>query len=138
MALKLHMKPQESLGISMTDIVFSHTDKVRDSEVDMHRGVNNSIYLQYLQHARHEYLRAAGVDIDVYVPVVMEAHIKYQAFLTANDTYRVDIRVRRDKLTWHFLSDIANVATGKAAVSSDLHVVFFKDRRPSRDNILNH
>ncbi len=120
----------------MTDILFSHTDKVRDSEVDMHRGVNNSIYLQYLQHARHEFLRAAGVDIDVYVPVVMEAHIKYQAFLTANDTYRVDIRVTRDNLTWHFLSDIVNLGTGKVAVSSDLHVVFFKDKRPSRDAVL--
>jgi acyl-CoA thioester hydrolase len=120
----------------MTDILFSHTDKVRDSEVDMHLGVNNSIYLQYLQHARHEFLRSAGVDIDLYVPVVMKAWIEYKAFLTANDTYRVDIRVTRDKLTWHFLSDIVNVGTGKVAVSSDLHVVFFKDKRPSRDEVL--
>jgi len=118
------------------EIVFSHTDKVRDSEVDMHRGVNNAVYLQYLQHARHEFLRAAGIDIDVYVPVVMEAHVRYKAFLTANDTYRVDIRVLRDKLTYHFLADIVNVGTGKLSVSSDLHIVFFKDFFPCRENIL--
>lgn len=121
----------------MSEVLYSREDKVRDSEVDMHQGVNNSIYLQYLQHARHEFLRARGVDIDVHVPVVMEAHVKYLAFLTANDRYRVDIRVTRDKLTWHFLSDIINLGTGKTAVSSDLHVVFFKDRRPSRDSVLD-
>lgn len=121
----------------MSEVLYSREDKVRDSEVDMHQGVNNSIYLQYLQHARHEFLRARGVAIDIHVPVVMEAHVKYQAFLTANDRYRVDIRVTRDKLTWHFLSDIVNLATGKTAVSSDLHVVFFKDRRPSRDVVLD-
>ena len=120
----------------MDSIIFSHLDKVRDSEVDIHRGVNNSIYLQYLQHARHEYLRASGIDIDLYVPVVMEAHVYYKAFLTANDTYRVDVRITREKLIYHFLADIWNVRKSKLSVSSDIHIVFFKDQMPCRQNIL--
>lgn len=119
----------------MSDIVYSHFDKVRDTEVDAY-GVNNSIYLQFLQQARHEYLRSISVDIDHYVPVVMEAHIKYQAYLSANERYRVDVRVTRERLTYHFLADIVNLESGKVAVSSDLHVVFFKDRRPSRDMVI--
>jgi acyl-CoA thioester hydrolase len=36
--------------------------QVRDYELDMQGIVNNGVYFNYLEHARHEYLLAKGVD----------------------------------------------------------------------------
>ena len=117
-------------------IAFVRTDKVRYNEVDMHGGVNNPIYLVWTQDARLDYLKSKGVDPNEYLPVVMEAHVSYQNFLTADDEYRVDLRVTREKLNHHFLADIVNVSTGKVSAVVNQRIVFFKDKRPSRENIL--
>jgi acyl-CoA thioester hydrolase len=35
---------------------------VRDYECDMAHVVNNSVYMNYLEHCRHEYLKTLGID----------------------------------------------------------------------------
>ena len=42
--------------------IFTLDFKVRDYECDMQGIVNNSVYQNYLEHARHEYLLAKGID----------------------------------------------------------------------------
>ncbi len=36
--------------------------EVRDYECDLQGVVNNAVYLNYLEHTRHQYLRSRGVD----------------------------------------------------------------------------
>ena len=117
-------------------IVFSNEDVVRDSEVDMHGGVNNPVYLVYAQANRHMYLRSIGINVDKIMPVVTEAHLKYVGYLGPTDNYRCDLRVYREKLAYHFLCDITNTKTGKLSFTSDLKVVMYEDRRPVRADIV--
>ena len=42
--------------------MFSVEITVRDYECDQQGIVNNAIYLNYLQHARHEFGRSVGLD----------------------------------------------------------------------------
>lgn len=41
---------------------FSISFKVRDYECDMQGIVNNAVYLNYLEHARHEFLESVGLS----------------------------------------------------------------------------
>lgn len=36
--------------------------EVRDYECDMSNIVNNSVYLNYLEHTRHKFLKSMGID----------------------------------------------------------------------------
>ena len=59
-------KPLEYLGKIQPDAyslsMFSVEITVRDYECDQQGIVNNAVYLNYLQHARHEYGRSVGLD----------------------------------------------------------------------------
>mgnify|MGYP001463481959 CR=1 FL=1 len=57
--------------------------KVRDYECDLQGIVNNSVYFNYLEHARHEFLHANGVDFaqltrDKINLVVMRSEMDYK------------------------------------------------------------
>ena len=46
----------------MTDKIFQCRMAVRDYECDMQGVVNNSVYQNYLEHARHEFLKHKGLE----------------------------------------------------------------------------
>jgi acyl-CoA thioester hydrolase len=55
-------KPEASSPLSFSTREYSHEFVVRDYECDMGQVVNNSVYLNYLEHARHELLKTVGVS----------------------------------------------------------------------------
>jgi len=46
----------------MIDYQFKQNFQVRDYECDLQGIVNNAVYLHYLEHTRHEFLKQSGID----------------------------------------------------------------------------
>ena len=74
--------------------------KVRDYECDLQGIVNNSVYFNYLEHARHEFLHANGVDFsqltrDKINLVVMRSEMDYKQSLMPGDEFYVAVEPER-------------------------------------------
>jgi acyl-CoA thioester hydrolase len=86
--------------------------KVRDYECDMQGIVNNSVYQNYLEHSRHEYLLAKGVDFAELARqninlVVLRAELDYKAPLVSGDEFYVDtVVVQSSRVRFDFLQNI--------------------------------
>ncbi len=85
----------------MTEYSFELEFKVRDYECDLEGFVNNAVYLNYLEHARHSYLRTRGLDFaqlheqgcDL---VMTRAEIDYKIPLRSGDRFVVRLNVGRE------------------------------------------
>jgi acyl-CoA thioester hydrolase len=80
--------------------VFSLQMAVRDYECDLQAVVNNAVYQNYLEHARHEYLKSRGVDFarlaaDGVNLVVVRVEIDYKYPLRSGDTFVVEVLPER-------------------------------------------
>jgi len=71
---------------------------VRDSELDQYGVVNNAVYLNYFQHARHEMLAALGLPAQEVAQAgralaVSEMTIRYRLPLRSRDRFRVSAAI---------------------------------------------
>jgi acyl-CoA thioester hydrolase len=96
----------------MTDYKYKLELKVRDYECDMQGIVNNAIYQNYLEHCRHEYLLAMGIDFNrltqqkVFL-VVVRAELDYKTPLHGGDTFWIGLNLERiSPIRFVFLQDI--------------------------------
>lgn len=106
--------------------VFSLEMEVRDYECDMQGIVNNSVYQNYLEHARHVYLRSVGIDFGEYARmgvnlVVVRAELDYRSPLKGGDRFSVSVEMRRESaLRFAFHQEIVRVPDGKVAVRAKI------------------
>jgi acyl-CoA thioester hydrolase len=88
--------------------------EVCDYECDMADGVNNSVYFNYLEHARHSMLKQYGIDFAELVRqkvglVIARAEIDFVKSLVSGDTFYVRTSVSRvSKLRFEFSQEIIN------------------------------
>ena len=86
--------------------------KVRDYECDIQGLVNNGVYQNYLEHARHEFLLASGINFaqlakDNINLIVVKAELHYRFPLKSGETFWVGLNVRRSsKIRFEFIQDI--------------------------------
>lgn len=103
----------------MTDKIFQCRMAVRDYECDMQGVVNNSVYQNYLEHARHEFLKHKGLEFaDLtrrgIIVVVVRAELDYVQSLRSGDVFDVSVEpVRISALRLGFQQQIVHETSRK-------------------------
>ncbi len=93
----------------MKGFIYSLNFKVRDYECDLQSVVNNSVYQNYLEHTRHEFLKTIGLDFGDLSkknlsPMVYKADITYKTSLHSGDEFISTVNLSRDgalKIIFH-------------------------------------
>lgn len=101
---------------------FSLEMAVRDYECDLQGVVNNAVYQNYLEHARHEYLKSIGIDFAALTAqginlVVTRVEIDYKLSLTSGDRFAVEVRpVRISPVRVGFNQEIRRLPDAKVII----------------------
>lgn len=96
--------------------------KVRDYELDMQGIVNNGVYFNYLEHARHEFLLEKNVDFAALAEqgihlVVIRSELDYKASLKSGDRFVVEVKVERlSKVKFGFRQRVIRLSDEKICV----------------------
>lgn len=98
--------------------------KVRDYECDMDHVVNHAVYLNYLEHARHEFLRGLGIEFGELSKrgislVVTRIEADFKASLTSGDTFFVRTELqRKGRLRLQFIQHIHRAPDNRLMLSA--------------------
>ena len=96
----------------MSTQLFKSAFEVRDYECDMEGIVNNAVYMNYLEHTRHAFLKHNGFDFATLTQkgihlVVIRMEADYLYPLRSNDSFYVTANMERiSKLRFGFSQNI--------------------------------
>ena len=103
----------------MTSTLFKVELEVRDYECDIEGIVNNAVYMNYLEHARHLFLKDKGFDfaeltrIGIHL-VVIRIEADYLYPLRSGDKFYVTTSMERlSKLRFGFSQDIFRISDNR-------------------------
>lgn len=111
---------------------------VRDYECDLQGIVNNAVYLNYLEHTRHQYLLNKKIDfaklhsegIDL---VVSRIEIDYKYSLSSDDKFVVKVNTYKEgNLRLVFEQDIFKLPENKLVVHAKVIGVGLNNGRPMK------
>jgi len=98
--------------------------EVRDYECDMQGIVNNSVYQNYIEHARHKFLLDKGIDFAKLIKdginlVVIRAELDFRRSLVSGDEFYVLTHAnRQSKFKFDFLQEIIRKADDQVMVKA--------------------
>ena len=122
--------------------IFTLELAVRDYELDSEGIVNNAIYLHYLEHTRHAFVKQEGIPFgsltrDGLVPVVRRMEIDYHTPLQSGDVMQSRLWIERKGARFIFYQDIYKKEGGELVVSAVVTIVCMeKDGRINRGDDL--
>jgi acyl-CoA thioester hydrolase len=99
---------------------------VRDYECDIQGVVNNSVYQNYLEHTRHEYLKSIGIDFKDYADrginlTVTRAELDFKHPLTSCDKFIVTLKLKKEsKVRFAFYQDILLLPEKKVVIKGKI------------------
>jgi len=108
------------------DYSFKLAFKVRDYECDLQGIVNNSVYQNYLEHTRHEFLLAQGFNFAQLAAkgvnlVVVRAELIYKRPLKSGDEFWVGLTLERtSKIRGVFKQDIYRSADDALMLTANI------------------
>lgn len=103
---------------------FEFDMEVRDYECDMQGVVNNSVYQNYLEHTRHQYLKSIGLDFAELTEkeinlMVIRVEIDYKASLKSGDKFISALRMERiSALRFGFVQRIFRISDNKLMIKA--------------------
>ena len=121
-------------AMPLDSYAFTYEMSVRDYECDMQGIVNNSVYQNYIEHVRHEYLKEVGLDFSQYAReginlVVVRAELDYKYPLTSGDAFVVGINMHRESaLKFAVYQDIFRLPDHKPVLKAKIIVTALNKR----------
>ncbi|MBT8041946.1 MAG: acyl-CoA thioesterase [Kiritimatiellales bacterium] len=118
------------------EYVFEMEMMVRDYECDLQGIVNNSVYQNYLEHCRHEFLHEIGLDFSELCAegidaVVTRIELDYKLSLKPRDVFVVKLGMHKEgRVRFVFDQAITRKSDGKGVLEAQVTGVLTRNGRP--------
>ncbi len=108
--------------------IFELEFKVRDYECDLQGVVNNSVYQNYLEHTRHEFLESKNISFSELfkigiVAVVARADIQFKSPLKSGDRFISRLNIEKQGIKYMFYQDIYRFPDEKICIKATITTV---------------
>lgn len=116
--------------------------KVRDYECDMQGIVNNSVYQNYFEHTRHEFLAEQGISfVELHQqgidPVVARISIDFKNSLRSGDEFISKLYMVKEGIKFVFHQAIFRKSDGKLSVKARVDTVCTVNGRLTKGEVFD-
>ncbi len=127
----------------MKDYIFELPMKVRSYECDFESIVNNAVYQNYLEHTRHEFMIAHGLDVvelhrQGIDTVVARINIAFKSPLHDNEEFLSKLNVKKEGIKYVFYQDIYRINDGQLIIKAIVDVVCIINGKLKNCDVIDH